>query len=608
MSSRPPRAAEPRPRHRIRARSAGALLLLLGALWCVPARAGAQPESPAEAPAVDAPAPAESQPEPTVETAPYVRRMLREGGPLRSTNGITVDPDGRLIVVSATGNTLTILDPDTGDIVVQYGQDDGVISPDDVAVRLDGGIYWTAILPGTISRLTPEGAAETFADFGRGINALRFSPDGTRMFASKAMLGDGFYEVDPSGDEPPRLLHAHVGWSNSMSFGPDGRVYAPLVLYGSVVRYDVDAGAIDTLAAGFEFAVAAKFNPKGELFVLDGGGARTSVVQVRPATGAMRVYATLEHGGDNMAFDARGRLFVTNHPNGDVVEVRPDGTTRTVVPGGLVAPGGMDLYRTAAGDDRLLVADFWSLRELDPVTGEQTHVTYTGFQPPEPPAGAPPYTYNPLAHGAILPVQTVHVNGDAAAVLSSWFGNVVQDYDLANHRLVAVHAGFQSPNDALRFQGDLIVSEMGTQSVVRVDAETGERETLADGLLLPGALAATDDDLYVADWASGHVLQLVRDGAQLPEPLLLATVEQPEGLTVEPAGTLLVVESGRDRLVRVDPATGAVTVLAPDLGTGFPAIEVFPPSMVLAGVAADAGGAVYVAADNANQVLRLTPR
>jgi hypothetical protein len=82
----------------------------------------------------------------------------------------------------------------------------------------------------------------------------------------------------------------------------------------------------------------------------------------------------------------------------------------------------------------------------------------------------------------------------------------------------------------------------------------------------------------------------------------------PEGLALDGAGGLLVVEAGAQRLSRVDLATGAVEEIAVGLGIGLPTIIADVPSFVRSGVTVDAAGAIYVAGDVANVIYKITRR
>lgn len=126
---------------------------------------------------------------------------------------------------------------------------------------------------------------------------------------------------------------------------------------------------------------------------------------------------------------------------------------------------------------------------------------------------------------------------------------------------------------------------------------------------MPTGLAASEDDLWVADWATGVVWQLVADGQVLDEPAAVAAgLIQPEGLALDHDGNLLVVESGAGRLSRVDLTSGAVTILADDLALGAAAPADWPPSWFFNGLAVGERGDIYVTGDIDNVLYRITER
>jgi sugar lactone lactonase YvrE len=163
---------------------------------------------------------------------------------------------------------------------------------------------------------------------------------------------------------------------------------------------------------------------------------------------------------------------------------------------------------------------------------------------------------------------------------------------------------FAVPLNAIRFQGDLVVAELGSNSVVSASAEG--RVTLGEGLGVPAGLAASDDDLWVSDWATGSVLQIVADGEPLQEPILIATgLAFPEGLALAADGTLLVVETGGGRLARIDTTTGEISTVADGLELGAEAVPGYPPTWMFNGVAVGPSGGIYVTGDVANVLYRL---
>ncbi len=345
---------------------------------------------------------------------------------------------------------------------------------------------------------------------------------------------------------------------------------------------------ISPVAEGFSVPAAVKFDSRGRLHVLD--TERGEIVRVDRATGGKEILSTAVVGGDNLAFDSSDRLFVSSWMDGSIVEVLSDGSARTVSPGGVMAPGGIAVLSSGSGES-VFVADLLSLKEIDGTTGEIRSVAPSMI-------GLP----------GIESPFTVAADGDNL-ILSSWFGSIVQVWNPRSSEVVEAHPIAASPLNAIRFEGDLVVAELQTASVVRITGpnET-DRVTLASGLGVPAGLAASNGNLWVADQSAGTILQVVSGGEVLSDPRPVATnLQGPEGLAAANEGVLYVVEAGVGRLSRVDVATGEVSPVADDLALGAPGIPGMPPTWIFNGVAIGPSGAIYVTGDVRNIVYRIQP-
>lgn len=515
-----------------------------------------------------------------------------QGSPIHGANGIMFDSDDRLHIASIFGREILIMDVETGEIQNRLDVDVGVEGPDDLAFGPDGSLYWTSILTGEVGRLSPDGI-KTSQLVARGVNPITFSDDG-RLFVALDFLGDAFYELDPKLKEPPRLIAENLGWLNGFDFGPDGFLYGPIWTQGKAGRIDVDADpfSIETVSEGFSPA-AVKFDSKGRLHAVD--FASGEVLRIDTKSGKREVITTLSPGLDNLAFDSRDRLFVSNSQEGSIIQVLfkeddPSKKTRIVSKGGMIFPGGITVIPRPGGEKSVFVADIWSLREFNGQTGKQMSIAR--------------YTFDP---SGITAPFTVSSDGENL-VLSSLFSYQVQVWNPEKHE-VQMNLDFSGPPpnaipvNAIRFQGALVVADLMTGSVFRVnDENSNEHETLAEGFKVPAGLAATDDDLWVSDWATGDVWQIVADGVPLSPPKSVVTgLQFPEGLAVDLDGSLLVVETGTRNLLCLNPDTAEVSIVAEGLDVGSKAIpDVTPPTWILSGVAVDPSGAIYVTGDTAN--------
>ena len=516
------------------------------------------------------------------EPAEATVTVLVQGGPLHGTNGVYFGPDGRLYVASVGSAVVAAIDPETGEVLERFGPEDGVKGPDDLTFGPDGSMYWTDFPFGDVGRLTPDGTHTVVASPGRGVNPITFSDDG-RLFVSQCALADHLFELDPDGIEEPRLISDQLGPGcglNGMDWGPDDRLYGPRPPFNEVVRVDVDRGTVETVASDFRGRpVAVKFDSQNRLHVLDTGAGE--VVRVDVETGDTEVVGRVGVGSDNLAFNAEDRLFVSSFTHSSIVEVIGPETNRTVIPGGIGWPGGLAYIPTNDGSGRLFVADRRALRELDPATGEELHAVRVGL------------------------VMSAHAHG-AQLILSG--PTTVSIWDPDGDRLVESFEGFQEAVDALPFGDDIIVSEYDTGSVVRFDpASPDVRTVIASGLDAPAGLAVHGGDLYVAD-RSGTLFQILDDGERL-DPLrpVASGLAGPEGITADEDGALYVVEEDADRVIRVDPETGAATLVADGLalrGLEQKSVEKATSVGFLAGIVVG-NGSLYVSGYPENRVYRI---
>ena len=524
-------------------------------------------------------------PEPP-EPAEATVTVLAQGGPLHATNGLYFGPDGRLYVGSASSAAVAALDPETGEVLERWGPEEGVRGPDDLTLGPDGSVFWTDFGFGEVRRRTPDGTTTLIASPGLGVNPITFSDDG-RLFVSQCALGDQLFEIDPDGIEEPRVISDQLGPGcglNGMDWGPDDRLYGPRPGFHEVVRVDVDRGTVETVASGFQRPVSVKFDSRDRLHVLDTGAGE--VVRVDVATGNTEVVGRVGIGSDNLAFDAEDRLFVSSFTDSYIVEVTGPETNRTVISGGVSFPGGLAYVPTTGGAGRLFLADRRALRELDPTTGTQVHAVI----------------------GLVSDVgeaMSVHPHG-TQLILSS--PTTVRIWDPDGDRLVTRFEGFEEAVDALPLGDDIIVSEYETGSVMRFDpASPDDRTVIASGLEAPAGLAVHGGDLYVAD-RSGTLFQILDDGERLDPPRAVASgLAGPEGIAADQNGTLYVVEENAGRVTRVDPETGAATLVADGLtldGLEQKSIGETTPVGFLSGIAVG-DGSLYVSSYPENRVYHI---
>ncbi len=526
---------------------------------------------------------------------------LRCMEPMESTSDLMA-----MYIASVVGEEIVVMNRSDGTIIKRFGKDTGVKGPDDLVFGPDGSLYWTDIIFGEVGRMTPDGGV-TKQFVALGVNPITFSPDG-RLFVGLDFLGDGLYEVDPNLLDPPRPIIIStpenpypLGFLNAFDFCADGFLYGPLFAANLVIKVDVGHagdpvstspftdGTVQIVASGFNNPASAKFDRKGVLHVLDQTGA---VYQVSIKTGEKTLFTTIEPGLDNMVFDTDGTLFMTNNDQGWVAEILAGGQARFISPGGMIAPSGVAVLAGPNDQDKVYVGDIYHLRQFNGQTGEQVN-TYKGYLVPE--------------ENTVSLIQPMSLSADGNnLVVSSWYSGAVQVWDSQTHEVLE-HYALGAPIDAIRFGEGIIVSDVTLGGVVWASDQSMILPIDNATVFAPGGLATDGETVWVADWGSGLIWQIGFEGNTPGTPAVVASgLMNPEGLTFEKEGSLLVVESGASRLSRIDLSTGESTKIVDGLELGGPGQEGLPPTYLFDGVAIGQSGDFYISDGNKNILYRVS--
>ena len=525
----------------------------------------------------------------------YSQQFLVPGSWFHGVHGLAFNKDDQLFAGSVIGQTLYRVQVDSGEV-------DRVIDPptgmaDDIAFADDGTMAWTAFLIGKVYVRKPNGKTIEVANGMTGPNSLAFGKDG-RLFVSEVFLGDALYEIDIRNVDKPdfkplarnelRRIAEKLGGLNGFEVHKDdGFLYGPLWFKGEIVKVNLETGAAEVIASGFKTPAAANIDPQNRdnVYVVDTGTG--GIWSVSLTSKAKKLVASMKPGLDNLAFDSRGRLFVTSMTdNGIYLVDKHTGAHRTIVEGKLAVP--TDLAVTSeGGKDTVHVADVFSYRKVDGTTGDVTDVL--------------------RVHGETHAYPIGISVGPKNVLLSSWFSNTVEKVDRKTGKLVATLGDFAAPVDAVEFaDGTIYVAELASGNLVKVSADGKERSTVMKELRGPVAMVHGAGPLiYVTEISAGVVTEI--DVAAGTRRVVADNLTGPEGIDLGPDGRLYVAEVGQKRVVAIDPATGAKTVIASNLDIGLAPFPGGPPALVPTGVAVGRTGIVYVSADIRNSLYKLTP-
>ncbi|MBS1854741.1 MAG: hypothetical protein JST11_05200 [Acidobacteria bacterium] len=467
-------------------------------------------------------------------------------------------------------------------------------------------------------------------------------PPATPMPAVSASIGDparviadsagnvyfsslhSIFKVDPSGTLTRVAGNGRAGYSGDQGSALSAQLDTPMGmaidaagdLYvadaGANVVRRISGGIISTAAIGLSQPFDVALDARGFLYVADSGNQRVVRVGADGTLGDVVAGATLNHP-EGLAFDSAGNLYIADTFNGVVRELTPDGRLTTVAGNGSIG--------VFAGDDGPAASAAISLPIA--VTLDSRGNLYIAD----------------FGNGRVRMVS----GGIISTVAGSTNGAPVAEGELAvNTRLEGPTGVAVAPEGTLYFteggigsgsglaKGDYRVWMVPSSGVLRKLAGTGAPSDSGDGaaasaaqLNSPSALAFDGaGNLYVAD-SSNQRIRVISPGGVIATALGTgatgfaveygnpagAQFNTPRGVAATPSGSILVADTGNNRVRRYDPGGNIYTYAGNGNGSyygdGLPATTAsvnHPEGIVL-----DAAGNLYIADTVDNAVRKVTP-
>lgn len=503
-----------------------------------------------------------------VAERPWHIRLLVPGSEFHTVNGVALDDRGDLYAGSVAGQSVfrtrdfqaieTVVGPPLGEA-------------DDLLVTHDGSIIWTAMGQGAVRRRDPDGTIRDIATGIPGVNPIAMTRDGKRLFVGQMLHGDSLWEVDPEGRRPARRLVEGVGWLNGFSVGDDGSLYAPLYLKGEIARIDPDRGRVDILAAGFEHPTSVRIARDGSLLVLE---SPTGTIWSL-SSGKRHIVAKLPAGADNFLVRSDGSILVSNMRDGSITAVDPaNGANKTLISARLAFPSDI-----AVDGSRLIVSDTFALRTVDRRSGAIGGVLH------------------PVDPG-IYPATALSVANGKAALTSEMLGTV-QVVDLESGRIERTVGGAEGAVDAVRTNDGKLFALLPAKGEL-VELMGDRQRIVTSGLYAPVGLEDMGDgSVIVAESGSGSLLSInLADGKA---HTIAGGLGTPRSVAIGRTG-FAVLDIGGRKAWWVDRATGKARIIAHDLPVG----HLRKPYPRSGGIAMDAAGTVYIAADETNAIYAIS--
>ena len=499
-------------------------------------------------------------------------------------DGVAVDSAGNVYVADTANSRIVKITP-TGAAGTFADATAGISQPNGLLLDPGGNLYISSTAANTILKATPGGTVTTFIGAQGGLSA----PDGMAMDAAGNLyVANTYYSLFPGAAQntvskvtPGGAISTYAqGFTNpsSLAFDRNGNLF--------VGGYVFEAGYIDEVkpngtVVSFDSTHLGRnngmvFNAQGNLLVDD--GLANSLFSFTPADALKVTFDGLLAAPRHAAQDAAGNLYVSNSDDNSIVKISPSGTVSRVAGGpGAMVWGPEGLAVDAGGT--LYVADSYN-RVIDKVapTGEVT--TFVG-----------------AAAGIVSPADLAF-GPDGNLYVSDYRGEAI--YRVTSSGAVSTFvgsgAGLSFPDDlAFDAAGNLYVS--GLDGAVRkitpagavsifISTQTNELVQFPQGLAFDSS-----GNLFVATLGTVKIVEATPDGTVTPAVsgapgLLGPQLTAPEGLVFNGAGQLIVLDSTSNALVRVSfqpsPLAAAILPGARSVALGSSA-TVFATMLNLAG-------------------------
>ena len=540
---------------------------------------------------------------PHVAASGYRATAIIKGTPLRGSNGMNFDDEGRLLVGHIMSSRVSRINVDTGAIetLVDFGR--GLHGADDLTT--DGkGVFWTSNMAGvggeSIYRVDiKSGKVSAIYSGLRATNGIQYNRRTGRLFADQAFVGGGIYELDPNGEKPARLITKEFPNANALDFDRDNNLV--VTVNGTFQVINPDTGKAHPLGENLPRGGAIKAGPTGDFFFTGNGVYKLSA-------DGKKVTTMLPPGDwkfDNLAVSPTGRIFTASMMDATIYEVANDGSGKIKK---MFSPKGLpNVSSLAAQGNDLYVVDTHQLRRVDLKTGALTGMVGlmsgkgsgdTGFLVGYVHAGPDGllYAINTVGYSATgqysLPVYTVDPKTIEIKIVTR---SPYQGLELPTSL-------YTSPTNKFIYATEFLKGDI---QAVPVNDDQLLRKAVATNLSGPSGIVEKDGKLYVAE-ALGQRISVIdlKNGRQ--DILLTAGVGRPSAIDLDKDGNLLVLDCEGRRLLKIDPISAKLTVIADNLPIYPNIFSNWPLIQVPNGLAVTEDGSIYVGGNDDGSIWKFT--
>ncbi len=499
---------------------------------------------------------------------------------LPGVNGAAIGSDGNLYVTHTGNGTITKVDLKTMQASLFVPPSGAVFIPDDIAADDKGNLYVTGTTPlvGEVYRVDRNGVRTVIADGMDAPNGIEYNPNNGRVFVTECFQGNRVFEVDPTGQKPWRLLIDKdvIPVPEGFGFDPDTNdLIIPDMATGKILRVHPDTGAISTIAEKFVTPIALTIGADKMIYMPE---LITGIVYRVSLDGKRREkLAQLPPGLDNVAITPQGRLFVTSYWNATIYEVSTDGSGqfKQLFPDGINQTLGVVVKKSGP-----VVADAIMLRTVADGKYNATKLNVWA------------------SHGMPLTLSLADGPGDQVFWTDSIHGAIAIG-DPIKGEFKPVAGGLNRPASVLMDSAapQIFVAEYGAGQISTVSLKDGSKAVLTKDLEGPLAMAMVDGTLYVAESKVGRI-SAVNPKTGKKSVFLASGVGKPGAIADDGQGNLLILDGAAQKLLRINPKTRAISIVAAHLPVEYATVGSYPVAEFPLSMDVDRAGNIYFNTSN----------
>jgi sugar lactone lactonase YvrE len=506
---------------------------------------------------------------------------------------------GKLILALGLLNKIGILDPDTGYMVREYGEEYGTAGGlDDVTEGPDGTLYFTRLGRDKLGYIRPDGSIGDI-QVKPSSNSIAVSRDGKWLYYGLCIADDQLWRIELENGVPKKggiheLVEQSPGWSNSMDPSDDGYIYSVTNFYGELRKINPETKEITVIYDNLEFPSSVEVNDAtGICYITEFHlGYITRVdPKIKDPRKAKRVIALAPPCTDNAGVQdgPHPRIFGSSFAEDIIFEAYENGDPIRIVHKGGMIPMSIQILKGPHGD-RIFIKDFARVQEWFPAEGRYETLAWGNFWayaqddafdkgvPRINPKKTVTWTASFEDYLTIPFGKVMHLTSEGHLLLGGNFGerdaNRLALFDVNERKVLRLVRNLDYVPDAIMVGQDIYAMEgkkdeyPHAPSIKRITPDD-KREIVFTGKNF-GAFAHAGDVAFAADMEAGTIYQVVKDGKWLKQPTVLVSgLKGPQGMTIGNDGNLLVLEDNvgiNGRMLKVDLKTKEITVLAEGLG------------------------------------------